>query len=242
MTRTWIDTSLVLAIVLSLSGCDVLGINDGAPGDEPPRDSVQQAYYEDAQQLAVRRMVAENDTTVHIPDQRVQPFYEALLAVYDARRMPARDSILDIHTRKRYSLHEIIVGVDATVGWTEAWENEQGQTGYAPIDDVLETYKLSFKEYFDSDGVGAAILRSENPLNPVGLRAQFEGITGIRYVESNGQMGRGADIRADVLETDIRLRYTRGWGDCFSGCIHEKTWTFRVENGGRASFEGVTQN
>lgn len=241
MPRTWIDATLVLAIVLSLAGCDVLGINDGLSGSIAPPDSVRQAYYKDAQQLAVRTMAAENDPTVRIPDHRVEPFYDALLAVYDARRIPARDSILDIHAREQVSLHEISVGVDATVGWTEAWQNEEGQTGYARIDDLLETYELSLERYLDFDDKGAAILRSKDPLNPAGLRTRFEDIPGVRYVESNSQMGHGADIRADVHETGIRLRYTRGWGDCFSGCIHEKTWTFRVDDSGRVTFKGVSQ-
>lgn len=240
MMRSTCAVISVWVIIFSFAGCDLIGTGVTATGDRLPGDSIQTTYYADAQQLAVRAMVAENDTTVRIPDRRVRPFYSSLLAVYNARQIPVRDSVLGIHTRPQYSLHEIVVGVDRSIDWTAAWENDQQRTGFAPIDDLLEMYDLSLKRYLDLGDRGAAVLRSEDPVNPIGLRSRFDGITGVRYVESNGRVGGQTDIRADKTGSTIRLHYSRGWGDCVAGCIHEKTWTFQVDAGGTVTFEEVT--
>lgn len=231
--RPLISLLLVAAFVLSLPACELAG------SSRPDEDLVQQAYYGDAQQLAVRQMAEENDPSVEIPDEKVQPFYEALLAVYNARDISARDSILGIHTLPRYSLHEVNVGIDKEVGWTEAWQDGQRLTDHEPVDTLVKAYDLTLERYLDFDDNGAAVtLRSEDPVNSVGLSAAFEGISGVRYAESNRLVGDGGDIRASVLDNGIRLRYSRAWGDCPAGCIHRTTWTFRVGADGTVTFEG----
>ncbi len=227
------------ALLVVLPACEFVGSDVG--GNRPaPRDSIEQWYYEDAQQLAVRKMAEEGDTSVEISDTKVQRFYDALLAVYNARDVRARDSVVSIHARPRYSLHEIIVGVDSTASWTHAWENEERLTGHENVDLLMERYDLAVDRYLD--GIGAATLRSEEPLNSYGLSAQFAEIEGVRYAETNGLIGGSSDIRAEVLEGAIRLHYSRGWGDCPAGCIHRTTWTFRVHDNGSVTFVEKTSS
>lgn len=233
----------IAAFVLLLPACELAGPSRIDEERTDLRDSVRQAYYEDARQLAVRAMAEEDDPPVEIPDERVQPFYEALLAVYNAHDSFARDSILGIHALPRYSLHEVNVGVDKAVEWTEAWRNGQRLTGHEPVDTLVTRYDLTLDRYFDfGDEGAAATLRSEDPINPVGLSAAFEGISGIRYAESNRLVGDGGDIWAEVLDNGIRLHFSRAWGDCPAGCIHRTTWTFRVGADGTVTFEGRSSN
>jgi hypothetical protein len=95
-------------------------------------------------------------------------------------------------------------------------------------------------EYLDF--APAAVLRSEEPINPVALSAQFEDLQGVRYAEQNAYAGGGDDIRAEVLDNALRLHYTRAWGDCPAGCIHETRWTFRVHENGTVTFVEKTSN
>lgn len=232
--RPLLSSLLIVALVLSLPACEFAGPEE----KNDLKNSVQQAYYKDAQQLAVREMAKEDDPPIEIPDEKARPFYEALLAVYNARDISARDSILGIHALPRYSLHEVIVGVDKAVGWTEAWQNGQRLTGHEPVDTLMTTYDLTLERYLDFGDIGAAAtLRSEDPINSVGLSAAFTGILGVRYAESN-RVGDGGDIQAKILDNGVRLHYSRAWGDCPSGCIHRTTWTFRVGPAGTVTFEG----
>ena len=237
--RPW---SLVFfSAVLLLSACELTGPPSSEKRTLPlPKDPVRQAYLEDAHQLVVRRMVRQKNHSVEIPDDRVQPFHDALLAVYTAGNISARDSILHIHALPRYSLREINVGVDASAEWTKAWQNEQRLTGYAPVDELLRKYDLTVKRYLDFSDTGAVTLRSESLLNTVGLSKKFDGIDGVRYAESNGLGGSGNNIKADIQRNSIRLNYIRAWGDCPSGCTHQKSWTFTVEADGTVTYEGTT--
>lgn len=185
-------------------------------------------------------MVDDGDMSVEISDAEVDRFLDALLRVYEAHHIAARDSIVDLHAFPDYNLHEINVGVDSTEGWTQAWADGHRETGNEAIDALMEQFDLTLVRYIE--GIAAGTLRSEAPLNPVGLSKKFEGIEGVRYAEQNGvyHLGRRNDIRATVLDDVIELRYSRARGDCPAGCLHRKTWTFRVTDTGSVSFEGRT--
>jgi hypothetical protein len=237
--RSW-NLALFFAVLL-LSACELTGTSSSEQSPPPlSKDPVRQAYLEDAHQLVVRRMVRQNDHSVEIPEDRVQSFHDALMAVYTASDIPARDSILGIHAVPRHSLHAINVGVRESAKWTEAWQNEQRLTGYAPIDKLLKEYDLTVERYLDFGDTGTVTLRSNSPVNTVGLSKKFDGIGGVRYAESNGLVGSGDNIKANVQHGFIRLDYIRAWGDCSSGCIHQKSWTFTVEADGAVTYEGAT--
>ena len=235
---------LLLAAILtvSLAACDTFTsqsiLDDiAAPDDPAMSDSVRQQYQDDAAQLAVRfvQQRALEDDSVTLPDDRVQLFYNALVHVYAAEQVEGHHEITSIHTFPHYNTHEIIVAVDTTVGWTEAWQAGERLTGQSDVDALLEAYDLSV-EY--KAGPSHALVRSETPINPVAMSQQFEGIAGVEYAEQNGYGGDGNDIEATVDETSVLLTYSRGSGDCPSGCIHRATWTYRVDEDGSVDFVG----
>lgn len=237
---------LVLIVALAVGGaaCDTLTSNPPleqitSPDDSELPDSVRQAYEEDAAQLAVRYVQRRTPGSgaVELPDDRVELFYNALVHVYNADQIPERDEVVDIHTFPRYNTHEVIVAVDTTVGWTEAWQAGERLTGQPDIDALLEDYELSV-EYKPSSAQSYALVRSETPINPVALSEQFESIGGVVYAEQNGYAGDGNDIEATVESDAVVLTYSRGWGDCPAGCIHREAWTFRVEGDGTVRFVG----
>lgn len=239
--NTWLRTVLGIGLLLTLFACEIIGGSEPSqtsPEPEPLPDSVSQAYREDARQLAVRKMVEEESERVEIKDTYEEWYHNALAYVYNAEHIQARDSIIGIHTFPRYNLHEVIVGVDSSAPWTQAWRKGNRLTGNESVDTLLQEYTLTLEDYLEF--APAAVLRSERALNPVALSAMFEGIDGVRYAEQNGYAGDSDDIRAENVDDAVRLRYSRAWGDCPAGCIHRTTWTFRVDNDGTVSFVGKT--
>lgn len=230
-----------ICLLMTLGACELLESSDSLPTIPEPGplpDSTAQAYREDAHQLAVRQLVDEDRDRVDIPEARVERFYNALGTAYNATHIEARDSIIGIHTFARYNLHEIIVGVDSTVPWTQAWQKSERFTGHESIDALVEQYDLTLDNYLGF--APAAVLHSEEAFNPVALSARFEGIPGVRHAEQNGPLGDGNDIQAKILEDALLLYYSRAWGECPAGCVHRTTWTFRIGEEGTVTFEGKT--
>ena len=233
---------LIVGLTIGLAACDTLATNSmlddiATPDESAVPDSVLQQYQEDAAQLAVRfvhRRTPEGNPIV-LPEDRVELFYNALVHVYNAEQVDGHDEITSIHTFPRYNTHEIIVSVDTTVDWTDAWQAGERLTGQSDVDALLEEYELSVE--FEAEQ-SYALVRSETPINPVALSQQFEGIEGVQYAEQNGYAGDGNDIEATVEETSVLLTYSRGSGDCPSGCINREAWTYRVSGDGSVDFVG----
>jgi len=235
---------LVVGLAVGVVACDALTSSGllkqiTSPDDSAVPDSMRQRYQEDAAQLAMRYVQKRTPSTdaIELPDDRVQFFYDALVHVYNAREISARDEIVSIHTFPRYNTHEIIVAVDTTVDWTDAWQAGERLTDQQEVDALLEEYDLSV-EYQARPSQSYALVRSETPINTIALSREFEGIEGVEYAEQNGYAGDGNDIQATVGEEAVVLAYSRSWGDCPAGCIHREAWTFRIEKDGAVRFVG----
>lgn len=233
---------LVAGLVLGLAACDAFSSDAllqqiAAPDDAALPDSIQQQYRADAAQLAMRYVQAKGAASdaVELPDDRIQLFYNALVHVYEARHLSARDRVVDLHTFPRYNVHEIIVAVDTSVPWTNAWKEGERLTGESNVDALIQEYDVSV-QYKAWSHQPAALIRSEEPINTVALSQRFERLDGVVYAEQNGYVGGGNDIEATVGATGIVLTYSRGWGDCPAGCIHRETWTFWVDADGTVRF------
>lgn len=240
--RPYLHVVLVLGLAFGLVACDALTSNETlsqvtSPDDEALPDSVQERYEEDAAQLAMRFVQEHNPDTeaVELPDERVQLFYNALVHVYNAEDIAARDEIVGIHTFPRYSTHRALVAVDSTVGWTQEWRAGNRLTGQTEVDALVEEYDLSV-EYKAWSSQHTAVLHSEAPINTHALSRRFEAVDGVVYAEPDGGAGDGNDIEAVVEKAAVVLTYSRGWGDCPSGCINHAYWTFRVEEDGTVRF------
>jgi hypothetical protein len=218
------------------SALSVLPLRGAGADDGPVPDSVRALYREDAARLALRRILVEMEPanqTVRIPEEDVALFYDALTRVYDARDLPARDSIVSIHTFPDPVMRQIMVAVDSSASWTSVWRRGEERTGNAEVDDVMETYGLRVRAYHDWSFSHVAVLEAEEPLNLLALGRVLERMDGVRYTEPNGMAGDGPDIRAHVGDGFVRLDYSIGWGDCPSGCIYRRYWRFTVHADGR---------
>lgn len=236
---------IFLATLLLLGGCELLSFNGGS-ADEPWPDireaddstlpeTLRRAYQHDAAQLAFR--LAQPSDAVELPQDLVGSIYAALVHVYNARAVPARDQVVGLHAFPHRSTERLLVRLDTTVAWTRAWRVGNRLTGEAAIDALVEAYDLQVEYRAWSSG-HTAILTAPRPLNTIALGARFAAHPGVRLAEPDGGFGGVADIAIDVERGAWLLDYSLGSGDCPAGCIHRTYWTFRVAESGVVTYLG----
>lgn len=248
---------LIVLGMLVLGGCerllppgaddptdDVTPVHVAEANEAAVADSVRALYREDAARMALRYLNSRHEEgypEVRLPEPLVRSLYRALLHVYNARELAARDSVTQhysIHTfPRRPTVHWLIVGVTSSADWANAWKQGQRLTGNSRVDSLMQHYDLSLS-FFDEKAHPHAGLRSNEPLNMKALAQRFAPISGVRYAEPSGWAGDGNDIAARAGEDFWQLRYSVGFGDCPAGCTHRHYWTFRVYESGRVEYVG----
>jgi hypothetical protein len=204
----------------------------------------RETYRDDAARLALRQIHATDglaNDEVELPAELVRTFYQRLIYVYNAESIPARDSIVSlysIHTFPSPELYRLIVMVDSTKSWVQAWRRGERLTGNSEIDLLIEMFDLQLEQYYSGPGSPMAILRAARPLNQAALAKRFAGIDGVNYAEPDGVIGDGNDIEAFSTNSYCRLDYSLGWGDCPAGCTARHFWRFRVYSDGRVEYVG----
>ena len=242
----------ILLVALSvLSACDSSESADasdplyGFPGIVAPPslpDSVAEAYAEDAAYLAfeIVREVDGDVADIVLPEGLRGTLFNALGHVWHETNMPARDSVVaqyDIHVFPGRSLHEVIVGVDTSASWIQAWTDGDVLTGEPAIDRLVNDWNLMLDDPLDADcSLCYVVLRTNEPLNILALAAEFTGIEGVRWAEPNGRIGDGNTIEVAPAENAVELLYSKGFGDCPAGCILRHYWRFSVAADGSVEF------
>lgn len=203
-------------------------------------DSMQQAYYEDAARLALRELGRKTDLAaapVELPSELVQHFYQALILVYNAVDLPARDAVVkdyEIHTRAAPELYRVVLSVDTTIAWVKALRRGEALTGEPRVDELLQRYALKLER--NSFAFDFFVLQTQQPLNIAALAKQFSEIAGVYEAQRSILIGGDSDIYASIKARNVELRYTFAWGDCPSGCIYGHDWQFLVHEDGRVEF------
>ncbi|MBK9593343.1 MAG: hypothetical protein IPO32_18210 [Crocinitomicaceae bacterium] len=81
------------------------------------------------------KFIEQNSTypdTIHIPQTHVDTILNALIAVYNATSLPARDTVVTIYgiTAQNYpTVDGIYVQVDTTAAWSDSLDNGIIPTG-----------------------------------------------------------------------------------------------------------------
>lgn len=251
------STAVLMALAaLATAGCaETIAPNDaGVPVWEMAvaqlPGAVREAYTEDAVRLAIRLLEAEQAPARHDvrpPATLVNTLLGALARVH-AFNHPARDTVVTvhrIHTFPRPATREIMVRVDTAAAWTAAWRAGTAITGNPGVDSMVTRHGLTVRQFHYWTVTGpVAVLRSAEPLNAAALAARFAALPGVVWAEPNGVGGDGNDIRVTRQGAGWRLDYSIGWGDCPSGCINRRTWSFAAPGaaGGAVQFLGVSSD
>jgi hypothetical protein len=237
----------LLLLLSLLNTCDTVETNNGnnqiTPGDDSLiPDSIKSLMKEDAAFLTLRDVYldsAKKETLVILPENSVESYYSGFVHIYNADTLPARDSVIEmykIHAFPIPAAHSIIVAIDSTKDWVEAWKNGERLTGNQQIDDLMETYDLQLDRYYRWPLYHAAVLSSDNPINIYALSKKFASIDGVIYAEPNGVCCDGNNITGSLESDYIMYEFSFGWGDCIAGCASRHYWVFQVKFNGAVIF------
>lgn len=197
-------------------------------------DSVVKIYRNDADHLNVKHIFNLNlpfKDSIPLDKTLSKTYLKALLAVYNATSLPARDTVvnLKIHSNIGYVFNNIMFSGDSTASWMINLKNNVFPTGNLPLDSLMNKYYLTKDHYYSWQTGHWVLLKSDTNFNAMAL---FDAIdvyvplahnVGINYI-----YGDGAQISGFINSTYTELTYSFGWGDCLAGCIFRRYWRFRV--------------
>lgn len=201
-------------------------------------DSILEKYKTDADRIAERQIYSYNLTykdSINIPQAYSDTVLNALIAVYNATSLPARDTVVtmfDIHTWYNPILNNFLVSADSNLAWMQQLKNGYTPTGNLVIDSLINTYGLTVDRYYTWSGLlnyHSVNFISSNNYNLPPLLNIFDTIVGVHYAEATGAIGDGNDITGSINSNYVELTYKLGGGDCPSGCTENTYWKFRVD-------------
>jgi hypothetical protein len=222
-------------------GLQVGFIPEADDSEVPP--AMREAYRNDAARLVMRRMEEEGSgrsQRVSLPDRLVQSVYNALIHVYNAEHLAARDSVVQyrVHALERVFLDEVVVYVDSSTPWLEPWLAGEQWTGEPHVDRLLRQYDLRVEDVTPLGGGTQALILVPEPVNPYALARKFETVEGMIEAYPNGGAFDGDDITWTVTEKIWEFVYTNGASDCILGCLHHHHWAFEIDRTGEVRFTG----
>jgi len=239
--------SSVLVATTIVLGCDAATaprfFKSTIDDSQVPPD-LRAAYREDATRLALRDLLKGGFTEIAIPNEPVQPYYDALVLVYNATILPARDTVVDvyrIHTFPVPTTRSLLLELFGSEAWVQRLARREVPTGEPTVDALLARYSLSIGSvYTMHDGDVLVTLAPPEPLNVQALAPLFQGITGVRFSEPNSVFGDGNNIAGSMNESRMLLDYSVGSGDCPAGCTGRRFYHFAIHDDGTVEYLGAT--
>lgn len=206
------------------------------PSDCTPPALLSSSYGKDASDLALGRIYA-----VHAPDTSsitisstfADTVINGLAAIYNLGAALQADSVFRYYCVHAYP-HGFIktsiqVVVDTSYSWTHWWEGSVTTTGNLPLDSFVARYGFtvtSFDWYIT--GMPMAILQTGQAINTTAFAdslLHFPGVLG--WYPNNSAAGINNWIYY-TRDTASHFTFVFGWGDCLSGCINARSWTYTV--------------
>ncbi|PLX09335.1 MAG: hypothetical protein C0596_01955 [Marinilabiliales bacterium] len=198
---------------------------------------ITENYKIDAGVLTLRKFY-DNDMnymdSIEIPTLHVDTFLNALLAVWNASELPARDSVVDmleIYAAFNYDVRGFSFKCDKSLEWANNIIEGMDISGNEEVDSLMELYQLEYYYHLNSIDHYYIYLISHVNYNMPQLSKEFEQIPDIISVfATEGQYANQMDrnITAEIHQEYIDLEYSYGWGDCMSGCLNWRFWNFRT--------------
>ena len=227
------NTLLIIFILLGLFDLNGQTIQSSCV----TQDSVLEQYREDADRLALRKIYRQNLTyrdSIVIPAIHSDTVLNALIAVYNAISLPARDTVVsmfNLHSFNNPMTNYIEVDADSNSLWMQQLKIGNIPTGSIYIDSLLSLYHLSVSEYFEfnhSFDWQQVILKSDNNYNLPPLTSLFLADSDVVYSYPYNWFGDGNNIWDSIYTDHVELTYSLGWGDCPMGCTKRRFWYFNV--------------
>lgn len=201
-------------------------------------DSVLQMYRRDAQGLALQRIIHFNSPyadSVLVPDQWTDSILRAMVAVYNATSLPARDSVVKYYKVHSYYYSQALtmhsIWVSTAVPWVADFASKTFPTRNDSVNKLMLRYGIHETSYSNGPFVGYATIyfNSDSNCNARGLDSAWNRIQTMEV--DNIVAGAGPEIFLDTMTNNVvQLRYRYACGDCPSGCTVWRDWIFRIYN------------
>lgn len=211
-------------------------------------DSILNLYNDDANRLALQQtfFVQSPDTNnIRISTALSDTFLKALIAVYNASIIPARDTVVELITSftdsgefkgihsdpYSPSLRHLYMQVNPQLPWIQQVQQQNFPTGNDTIDSLISNYALLFTFEQYATNYYFAIINADSNYNMIAIANLVKYLPGV-YQPTPGSISVGGDyplqIEGEITPNYVDLVYTYKWGDCPSGCIWSRSWEFKV--------------
>lgn len=201
-------------------------------------DSIVKQYKSDAYRLAVRRTYNISSTfkdSVRIDSAIRNSYLRALLAVYNATSLPARDTVVQlfkVHTLLNSpDINTFLIAGDTNMNWMADFRNNIFPTSNPTLNNLVINYsfiKTSYSDLLNTQPYHLVGFKSDSCWNIGALANELQAVSGVISSGPNGLPFDGSDITDSINPNYIELNYKLAWGDCMSGCMAHRIWKFRI--------------
>jgi len=214
--------------------CNILHAQ--VPSDCTVPQMLSNVYERDIKNMAVRRMfeVQSADTAfVNIPQAWIDTVAEGLAAILNATSIPQRDSIFNLycvhdHTTLMEIYNGILVQVDTSFSWTQAWQNLVAVTGNPAVDALVMNYDLTIAQFYNWSFGNFALIHTDSLWNIYALMDSLEMVGGILYAEPDAIIGAAGKIIFNQAGGERYYDFYFEFNDCFDGCDNYRDWKYKV--------------
>lgn len=197
-------------------------------------DSIKEMYVNDADRLTLRKIFRQElyyKDSIVIPQSHADTVLNALLAVYNATALAARDTVVthfNIHSFPEPELKSFYIYANPTNSWMQELEAGNLPTVEPMINSLISRYALS-NYYYQSYSFGDyVIFNSDSNYNLLPLLDSFNLVPGVINSAINNNGGDGNNIWDSIYSDRVELIYSLGMGDCPLGCTQRRFWKFNV--------------
>jgi hypothetical protein len=216
-------------------------------------DSIVKLYRKSADKLAVRRSEYVSDTykdSVSINKQLSDKYLRALLAVYNATSLAARDTVVVVPIIVDYyiphDLNSILVGGDSSKMWVKNLKDDLLPCGNPSVDYLITKYHLkktgySYGYIFPFNLSITFSFRTDSNCHINRLCDKFNSLSqqGVTSSQPNNEnRSDNFNITDSINSNFTELTYSLGWGGCMIPCMYRRYWTFRVQTDCTVEYRG----
>jgi hypothetical protein len=208
-------------------------------------DLIYASLKKDASRLALRKMMTSTTgkDSIAINKVLVKRYLDALIAVYNATSLPARDTVISVYpirTNLNPELNGITVHAKGSFSWMQKLFNSDRNTGNNQLDFYINRYNFQPVAYYAGDPNDQAVLRTDSNLNMKALAAQVRTVFEVADSQAEDGFYDVYDIAENSQPGYIGLSYSFGWKDCFMGCKFRRAWNFRIYDTCKVEYKGFS--
>lgn len=213
--------------------------NQNTPTNISVSSYIRANYTNDARQMYYREVYANtthpNHNVAVLDSLEIEKILEKIQAVYNLNS-PYRNAIFvqdTIHVeRDAFGFSDIYLKVNTSDLAIQNLANNNFITGNNSLDGILNNYQFNqVRLLYGYPQFNWLTITTSKKLNLLPVIAQLNSINSILLTEFSTGSFDGNNIEMERLSgQDVFLTFSKGWGDCPSGCIHRKYWKFKIIN------------